>query len=262
MRRRALLTAAGTALLAGCARTAPAAGGTSTASYPSASGTPAGPAVASWRLIGGFLAPGYVAIRPPRVSIYPDGLAVADATYQLRLSRAEMDALVAALVRRLADDTAGRRLGGAPMVADAPATQIVVRSAGHTYTVTADAVDELRSRKAYPSQLYEARDLLAAVYQRVVAGGQRYRASRVRLVATPVRPGAGSQAPVAPWPAGVPVPGPTGAGDVLASDLDGAAAGRALAAFPLQPDARTWTTYAAPGGRRLQAAVRYLLPDE
>src|SRR5689334_22576741 len=110
MRRRALLTGAGVALLTGCSRGPHAGvGGTGTpvatpvatpASMPSGAPSPSSAGrlpVASWGLVGGFLAPQYVAIRPYRLAVYPDGLAVADARYRLALSGADRDALVAGL---------------------------------------------------------------------------------------------------------------------------------------------------------------------
>jgi hypothetical protein len=270
MRRRVLLTGAGTALLvAGCARAASSAtgaaagaSGTAPVGTPAESVTPVTRA-ASWRLVGGFMAPGSVEIRPYRLVVYGSGLAVADAFHRGQLTPAERDALVAGLVRCLADGKAGQRRPGAPMVMDVPATEIVVHSGGHTYTASADGVDELRAQRAYPPRLYDARDLLDAVYRRIVAGGQRYTSSRVRLVAVPVRGDAGSPAPAAPWPAGVPVPTATGTAGVLVRDLDGTPASRALAAFPLASDAvKEWQTYAVPGGAQLRGAVRYRLPDE
>lgn len=261
---------AGAALVAaGCRHNGgrpPTSSSTGTASTGSASTGPAstGPdPVASWRLVGGFTFSGLVAIRPHRLVVYATGEAVADAAHRLRLPAPEVGTLTEALISRLADGRAGKPRPGAPMAIDAPATEIVVRGGNRTYTVQVEALDELRGEGTYEPRLYEARDRLDAVYRRVVAEGAPYTSARVRVVVMPAQDGDSPPVAAQPWPAGVPVPATKVDGDAAWADLDGDQARRALAALPMQPGSlKEWKTYQTPDGRRLQAALRYLLPHE
>ena len=41
--------------------------------------------VAEWLRVGGLMAPGLAAVRPPMLAVYADGRAIADAAHELRL---------------------------------------------------------------------------------------------------------------------------------------------------------------------------------
>src|SRR5947209_642931 len=102
MRRRALLTAAGSAaIVAGCARATGSAAGPGKPSAAASASAGRTRAAVTVRLVGGFMAPGPVVIRPYRLAVYPDGLAIADATYQSRLPAADLHGLVSGLVHDL-----------------------------------------------------------------------------------------------------------------------------------------------------------------
>src|SRR5262249_53755444 len=50
--------------------------------------------IASWTLTGGFTTAGVRALRPPRVVIYSDGEAIADAAYRTRLDLDDLQSLL------------------------------------------------------------------------------------------------------------------------------------------------------------------------
>jgi hypothetical protein len=215
--------------------------------------------VVGWELVGGFLAPGFAALRPARLVAYPDGLAIADADRQLRLSRAELGSLRMHAVRVLGNRVNGRRRPGAPVIADAPATRFQVRAAaGTTYTIQADALEESRADRAYPNPLYELLDHLAVVRRRVVNDGRPYRREAVRLIAVVVDP---PPATVNAWPTGVRVPAISATAGYGQLDLHGAPAYAAVRAIPRR-DPWQWPTYRTGDGQVLQCAWRYLLPHE
>src|SRR5206468_11356260 len=166
MRRRTLLAAAGALLVpvtactgperdsAGPSSGPPPGGGAATTPGPTA---PNGRAVALWRLSGGFIGPGIDGIRPPRLAIYPDRRAIADARYTGELTDAELADLVTHRTQDLRDPTVASRGPGAPDVADAPDTVLTVRPPAGAFTVTALGLEELRDRNAYRAELYDAR---------------------------------------------------------------------------------------------------------
>jgi hypothetical protein len=259
MRRRTLLAAgaaAGAALLAGCARPGTPQPGSATSGGGSGAGD--GRPVASWRVFGGFLPPEGVAMEVPKLVVYATGLAVADVAYQAELTPAEVSDLVAALASRLRDATAAGKRGNLG-VADAPSTELLVR-ADKPYSLTVEALDEVRGDGIYPDALYQARDRLDQMYRNVVAGKRAYTSPRVRVVAVPVEGGTDTTAPV--WPADVPEPGTQREG-FLTSDLTGSQAVAAVARLPVRPAAGSWPVYRSRvDGRLLRAAARYLLPHE
>ena len=250
MKRRTALAAAVAAALAGCARSA---SGVPTA-LPSSGADP----VAFWQRRGSELAPRLDNMRPYLVVVYPDGQAITDVTSTLHLDEPE----VGALVTRLAGDLAGQPPNAAPQggmrVMDAGLTVLGVRTPAGTHTVTADALDELRDAHAYPAGLYDARDALSALADRVSRQGTPYRADRIRLFAQP----AGQDTGTTPgrWPTGVPVPTTIDQYGVRHIDLTGAAAVSTVAA--VRPEEFNWSTLHSPSGEPLLVSWRYLLPDE
>jgi hypothetical protein len=252
MRRRSVLAAAVLAIsAAGCQRhhtivdywpaDGPATGGTEP--------------VLSWRLVGGDLGPAWTALRPPRLVVYADRVVVADAMYQDQLSDDDMYQLTKALALRLRLATAQSPIASDVHILDAPDTEIVVRTVGKTYKVAVTGLEELRSSSAYPSTLYEARDLLDEVYQRVVAAKARYTADRVRLVAEL----ADDTSPGSPaaWPSDIPEPALDPVHNYETADLDGPAAVRVIAGMRQQ-----WAVYRISQVRLVRAAWRYLLRHE
>ena len=214
--------------------------------------------VAFWRRRGSELAPRVDNMLPFLIVVYPDGQAIAEVTHTLHLSPTEL----VDLVSRLAGDLVGQPPTAAPQggtrVMDAGLTVLGVRTATGTHAVTADALDELRGTHAYPAGLYDARDALGSLADRVTQQGTPYRADLIRLFAQP----AGQHADVTPagWLTGVPVPTTTDQYGVRYLDLTGAAATTVVAAVP--PERFNWTPRLAPTGETLLISWRYLLPDE
>jgi hypothetical protein len=177
------------ALLAGCTgphRPAGPTAATTGATPGDATGGAAGSAVALWRLVDGFVPPGEGEARGPLLAVYDDGTAIANARFRGRLTAAEL----ADLLTNVAADLSGPAVAsptpsGGVTVMDAPRTVFTVRSGGREFSVSADALDEVRGRGGYPAALYDARDRLDAVRQRAVRGGVKYTADRVRLVVVP-----------------------------------------------------------------------------
>jgi hypothetical protein len=99
--------------------------------------------VATWRLEGGLLAPGLPQLIPPRLAVYGDGRAIADAAYVIRLRPSEVNRLVTALTQDL------KAIPPSPSppstVMDAPVT---VMTAGRLH-VQALGIDAMRG---YPTR--------------------------------------------------------------------------------------------------------------
>jgi hypothetical protein len=215
--------------------------------------------VVEWALVGGFVAPAFVVLRPARLVAYPDGVAIADADRTLRLSRAELD-----VVRRHAANVLGnpanlRRRRGAPIIADAPATLFRASAPdGRRYRAQVEALEESRADRAYPRPLYGLLDRLTGVHGRVVTSGQPYRPDAVLLVVVGADPDPGT---VPAWPDGVPVPALDGPLPYGLARLRGAVARRLVNAIP-QGDPWQWPAFRTPDGRVLRAAWRRLLPHE
>ncbi|MEU7829954.1 MULTISPECIES: hypothetical protein [unclassified Nonomuraea] len=211
-----------------------------------------------WRLEGGFLPPGLLAIRPPRVVVYADGWAIVDAARTLRLAKADLNKLLAALDRDLSGQPAtATPRPGAPVVMDAPTTVLGVRTAGGKREVRIPALDVTRG--SYAKALYDARDRFDRLARRITAKGQNYVSRRVRLVAeqTTLRGGKAR-----PWPRGVPEPRAAGS-PVRTRDLSGKAAMAAIRLIPRDADQRGgWRVFRARSGASLAVSWRYLLPDE
>ncbi|WP_327582306.1 hypothetical protein OHA25_41130 [Nonomuraea sp. NBC_00507] len=232
---------------------------------PAASGPPAtvepdgDRPVAVWRLEGGFLPPGLLAIRPPRVVVYGDGRAIVDAARTVRLSEAELSDLVSALDRDLSGQPAtATPRPGTPVVMDAPTTVLGVRTAGGSLReVRIPALDE--SGDGYAGPLLNARARLDRLAQRAAAEGRGYSSDRVRLVAEEAEARDGK---VRPWPEGVPEP-PDAGSPVRTRDLSGNAAQSAIQLIPADSGQRGgWPVFRAPSGAMLALSWRYLLPDE
>jgi hypothetical protein len=134
-RRHLLLVSLGT-VLGGCARFTDDPG-----SGPVVLPTDPATRVASRIVAGGFVPIGYNEITPPRLAVYADGTAIADAARQLSLTSAETTDLVRGLRRDLSGLPASPKPLGKNAVADAATTTLTVLGAdGKTISVSAYAL--------------------------------------------------------------------------------------------------------------------------
>jgi hypothetical protein len=239
MRRSALLACAVTALL------------TAACGHSGSTDTPAGTKVvpvATWRIEGGLLPSGLPQLNPPRLAMYRDGRAIADAAHVIRLTPSEVSGLVKALTGDLKAVPSSPSPPGT--VLDAPTTVI---TAGRL-RVRAVGIDVMRG---YPRSLYDARDRLADLARRAIAHGTAYASDRIRLVTRPAQP---SGRPIRTWPSGAPAPD---ASRVQATDLSGGSVRVAVRSIDRDTERRgDWAVYRLPGGGTVAASWRYLLPGE
>jgi hypothetical protein len=239
MRRRTLLAGLATGLVAGGCTSDP----------PPPRPVPAGPEpVVSQRWVGGLINPALPILNIPALVVYRDGLAIAEAGFQLRVSTAQVDDMMTGLIETL-DDGAGNTRSFPPArdpQVDKPATEIVVRGVEHTYTVTVD------------EKVAAAWGRLGPLY-RDARNGEPYRSPRVR-VAVARREPYDVGTPLG-WPADVAIPVIDGGKRHTTVDLDGAVATAALV-FPRYPDTSEWQTFQTSTGEQVRAIARYLLPHE
>jgi hypothetical protein len=205
-----------------------------------------------WERFGGFVAPGTDPLAAPRLAVYSDGLAVADATRSMWLSGRATAEIRSRAVDVLSDPANLHRRSDVPIIVDAPQTRFT--SGRHTGVV--DALEEYRGHHAYPKPLYDLLDDATALRKRVMDGGKLFRPSAVRLVV--VRLDAPlPDAVVKPWPVGVAIPPIDANARTGQADVHGPAARRVIAAM-----SGTWQVFRTRKGLVFQAARRYLLPDE
>ena len=215
MRRRILMLGLATVMaIAGCSN----AGGT-TGNPTSNTAIPAGTApVVSWSLSGGDLAAGQLALRPPRLVVYATGEVIADAAYRSDLPNADIASLIARLSEDLRGSDATKRRDGVLAAPNAPTTVLSVRSNRDTISASAAGLDELRQKDGYPATLYDARDRIEAIHERVVSSGQPYTADRILLVTETDLVDAPAPEP---WPSSITLPVREGPGNVRIENLDG-----------------------------------------
>ncbi|MFG2036900.1 hypothetical protein [Dactylosporangium sp. NPDC048998] len=232
--------------------------------------------VAVWELTGGLSAAGTAALRPPRLVVYGDGDAIADAAYRSRLDPDQLRTLAGVLADDLRSTAAQKKPTVTPTILDAPVTKVSVWSPSGTLTFTAEGLDELKADHLYADVLYDARDRLAAVHKTVSATAQPYLATRVRVVAvlaldgtagstgigSPVAADPSASSSTTSWPADVRLPAPDREG-LRKADLDGDAARVAVRMLTRDLDQRgAWPVYRMPDGTVVRASWRYLLPNE
>jgi hypothetical protein len=256
--RRGLFVGSAAALLAsalgGCDGT-PLTAPTTTPTPRPPDGTP----LAVWELTGGLAGTAMLALRAPRLVVFGDGDAIADAAYRSRLDPEKLQSLAAGLQADLSSSDAQKPVTAAPAVAGAQVTKVTMWSPSGPLTFTAEGLDELKTDHVYADVLYEARDRLAAVYKSVSATAQPYLADRVRLVTMPVD---GEPATVHTWPADVPLPAPD-RGGLRRADLSGDTARAVVRALTRDLDQRgAWPAYRTTAGDTVRASWRYLLPNE
>lgn len=215
--------------------------------------------LAVWELTGGFTTAALLAMRAPRLVVFGDGEAVADAAYRSRLDPDQLQNLATGLISDLRSTAAQKKPTVTPTIADAPVTKVSVWSPAGPLTFSAEGLDELRSDHVYADVCYDARDRLAAVHKSVSATAQPYLATRVRVVALQAD---GDPADVTPWPADVQLPSADGDG-LRKADLDGDAARGAVRMLTRDLDQRgAWPAYRTQDGTVVRASWRYLLPNE
>ncbi|MEU8199269.1 hypothetical protein AB0C10_36340 [Microbispora amethystogenes] len=250
MRLRTILLVAVLSLAAACGEA------TSATTAAPAEDKPATP-VALWGAEGGFVTPTVNVLRPPRVVLYADGLVIADASRQLKLTDAETGETVTAMERYLTGQPpTARPSPGAPSVADVPTTVLAVRGKdGKMREVRAEALEQVA--EFYPKALLDAKKLMEGLAARADAEGTPYTGPRVRMVAEGVVSAEGKPAP---WPAKVPEPdGP--ADPVWRKDLDGETASAVAKAVPAGQD-HARPIFKSASGKVFVLSWRYLLPDE
>ncbi|GAA2634816.1 hypothetical protein GCM10010399_79380 [Dactylosporangium fulvum] len=220
---------------------------------------PANTPLAVWELTGGLNGAGMRALRAPRLVVFGDGEAIADAAYRARLDPDQLQSLAAGLTEDLRSSGAQKKPTVTPTMRDALVTKVSVWSESGTLSFSAEGLDEAKTDHLYADVLYTARDRLAAVYKTVSATAQPYLATRVRVVAVPVD---GDVAGVTAWPTEVALPA-SGDGGLRKADLDGDAARGAVRMLTRDLDQRgAWPAYRIPDGTLVRASWRYLLPNE
>ncbi|GIJ73598.1 hypothetical protein [Virgisporangium ochraceum] len=216
-----------------------------------------GPALL-WEEEGGFVPAGYLALRPPKLAVYGDGLAVADAARSVRLRQGRLDDLLDFAVDVLSNRANGVKRPGTPVVADVPTTKFTARRF-RTWSIAAEALEVLREHRAYPRPLYDLLDRCTGLRDQALRSGRPFAPDAVRLVV--VRVAQPPATPVRPWPERVPllVPGPNMVSRT--TDLYGRAARAAARDIPHR-DAWSFTTFRTRDARFVAAGWRRLLPHE
>ncbi|WP_146103578.1 hypothetical protein [Nonomuraea solani] len=210
--------------------------------------------VTQWSHVGGLMAPGLVAVRPPLLVLYADGLAIADTTHELRLPPAEVEALVKALDRDLTGQPAtATPKPGSRRVLDAPITILGVDSGTGMREVYVPHLEN--TPDSYAPALIDARDRLSRLADRVTGTGRKYTTDRVRLYAEHLTT---AQAEVKPWPQGVPLPPET----QPRSGRKNYKGNKARTIARLIPRDGRWNIYRTSSGELIALAWHYLLPHE
>jgi len=213
-----------------------------------------------WELTGGFVPPGWSALRPPRLAAYDDGVLIADAARRLQLDAGELRSLRNHATAVLRDPANARRRPGAPMIADVPSTVFTARANGRRFRLQFVGLEETRQDRAYPMPAYSLLDHAAQLYDRADRTGSPWRPDAVRLIAVVIDP-ATPAGPPPPWPAGVPVPQLRKDELVAQLDLRDRQARALIHALP-HPDSVQWKVFRTPDGTLMQVNWRYRLPHE
>jgi hypothetical protein len=252
MDRRSLL------YLAGAAVAAPLAGATAAEAAATA---PRPSRVFSYERFGGFVGVGIGPLTAPRLVVYSDRTAIADATSVVRLRGPQPPELPKRAVTVLSHPANLRRKPGVPVIADAPSTRFRATGPNHRpLEGVVEALEEYRDQHAYPQPLYDLLDDALGLRAHIIERGDAYRPSAVRLVVVLIDHVDG---PVKAWPAGVPVPHIGQDSRSGQADLRGGAARQVVRGIGTPPpDHGVWQAFRTPKRVLVQAAWRYLLPDE
>ncbi|WP_459839557.1 hypothetical protein [Catenuloplanes niger] len=219
-----------------------------------ATAAPARP-VLEYGFDGGFVPPGWTALRPPTLVVYRDGTAIADAARRWWLRDAGR--LVRHAVAVVRDPANGKATldPDDPQVADDVDTY--VEAGGRR--LTAYALETYREYGAYPAATYALRDALEKATTRVRMHGDHFRPAAIKLVAVPLDT---TESEIRPWPRQVVPPSFTGRDEWQSViHLHGPAARAAVRALP-RDDLADWTVYRLPTGRLAVVSWRHLLPHE
>jgi hypothetical protein len=247
--RRTVAALLGLVLLAGCDPADP--GGHAPLTWPP------GLVVASYRIFGGLAPASWGIFDEPDVVVYSDGLTVAAANLQLRLTPDE----VSEVVRGLRGELSGLGPVASPsppvLIMDAPSTTFQVREdGGNLYSVSANALTE---SGGFDPRLIAAKRRMEALRDRIERNGLPYVSDRVRVIAAQ-REQAG---PTKPWPEGVPLPPPPSAeAGVRVGVLTGDDAATLVATLGPSPRTGNFPLLRTEDGTVYAVGWRYLLPDE
>ncbi|MET7401820.1 hypothetical protein ABZS66_50900 [Dactylosporangium sp. NPDC005572] len=256
--RRGLVRGAGASLIAAWLGACDSAPGVTLTESPAVL-PPADTPLATWELAGGFTSPGMLALRAPRLVVFGDGEAIADAAYRAQLDADQLQSLANGLSNDLGSADAQKKPTATPTIVDAPVTKVSVWSDTGVLSFSAEALDETKSDHLYADVLYEARDRLAAVHKTVSTKAQPYLAARVRVVAVPAED---EVIDAVAWPAEVTVPAADAEG-LRKADLGGDAARAVVRVLTRDLDQRgAWPAYRLADGKLIRASWRYLLPNE
>ncbi len=219
-----------------------------------ASAAPARP-VLEYGYAGGFVPPGFDALRAPVLVVYRDGTAIADAARRWWLR--DTNRLVRQAVAVIRDPANGKATldPDDPQIADAPDTYF--QAGGRR--LSAYALDTYREYRAYPAATYALYDALEKAATAVRMHGDHYHPAAIKLVAVSLDTAEGE---IRPWPRHV-TPPSFASPDHWQSvtHLRGPAARAAIRALP-HDDPADWPVYRLPTGRLITASWRHLLPHE
>jgi hypothetical protein len=221
---------------------------------------PSGPpqVVASYGNGGGFVPYAWHLLEGPRMVVYSDGRAVADARRTLTLTSAELSDLVHGLRRQLSGLGPTVTARGATQVMDASSVTLRVRRDDQTLqSVSAYA---LSADLGYPDRLVQARDRLEQLAVRVLHDGAPYTSDRILLVA---ETRTGDEPAAAAWPQTVALPAAGADPGVRTAVLSGEAAQAVASDLPGQAWREgPWPVLQRTDGARYGVAWRYLTPEE
>ncbi|MBB4762473.1 hypothetical protein ACFQFC_40590 [Amorphoplanes digitatis] len=271
-------------LLSGCAQSAGSGAGTqSSTTAPGSSAVPGDDDALMLRVeqTGGFVGPDMLAGRMPQISVYADGRVIFDgpvpAVYpgpalpNVQVVTISPDALGTLIDKAVAAGVEEGADFGHPGVADAPTTEITVRTVAGEQTVAAEALNEAQADDPMlTAPQKQARKKLLAFTEELnrltsqPAGGtpQQYRPETLAAIVRPyVEPGDG----LPERPKAVVWPGPALPGESLNPAVGlgcVAATGKQLdAVLAAAKDANAATPWTS-GGDAYSLRLRPLLPDE
>jgi hypothetical protein len=204
-----------------------------------------------WEQPGGFFNPGEGIMQPPRLAVYGDGTAYADAAAWLKLPAAWVTTLHDQALGVLTTPAELVRDMDEPVAGDRPYEQVRVRTPAADYlTARIGGWHDGDPEHAYPARLRELYQQVEAIRRHVLGAGGPWRppgvlAGVVSIDYVPDR--------YRDWPAGLPVPG-----RVLYQEIRLPHGPHGLP----RATAKVWPMYRVGGDRFVAATWRHLLPHE